>query len=91
MDGDEHGAALCVGHGGAIVEAGIFVPLTCLDHGEAVLFEGDFDLRGKVEIQVAFADAGSAACAEVGAAVSRIKNHNAGTLTLGLRGRLRGL
>src|SRR5580704_5389388 len=47
---DEDCAALRVGHGRAIVEAGIFVALARLDDLEAVLFESDFDLRGEVKI-----------------------------------------
>ena len=50
VDRDEDGAALGVGHGGAIVEAGIFVALARLDDLEAVLFESDFYLCGEVEI-----------------------------------------
>jgi len=85
---DEDCAALRVGHGGAIVEAGIFVALARLDDLEAVLLESDFDLGGEVKIQIGFADAGCAACAEVGAAVSGIEDYDAGALALRLRGRL---
>src|SRR6201999_2238225 len=91
VDGDENGAALGVGHGAAVVEAGIFVALARLDDLEAVLFESDFYLSGEVEIEVALADAGGAARAQVGAAVSCIEDDDAGALTLRLGCGLCGL
>ena len=90
MERDEDSAALRVGHGGAIVEAGIFVALARLYDLETVLFERDFYLGGEVEIQIAFADAGRAAGTEVGAAVGGVENDDARSRSLGLR-RWRGL
>jgi len=86
--GDEDGATLGVGHGGAIVEGGVFVAKASLHDLKTLRFERAADLRGELQDDFAFADAGGATCSGIGAAVGGVEHHGIEDVVLDVSGEI---